>query len=131
MTRRTLIIANEGIRSKALTWVKNVAIGTVIDFRQAKRTNDQNALLWALLGDVAASVDWHGQKLEAEDWKTIFMNALNSEMRMVPALDGRGFVSLGTRTSKLTKSEMSDLIEVIYAFGATRGVVFHNERIAA
>jgi NinB protein len=105
MTRRTLIIANEGIRSKALTWVKNVAIGTVIDFRQAKRTNDQNALLWALLGDV--------------------------EMRMVPALDGRGFVSLGTRTSKLTKSEMSDLIEVIYAFGATRGVVFHNERIAA
>jgi NinB protein len=131
MTRRTLIIATEDIRSKALTWVKNVAIGTVIEFRQAKRTNDQNALLWALLGDVAAQVDWHGQKLTSDDWKTIFMNALNSEMRMVPALDGRGFVSLGTRTSKLSKSEMSDLIEVIYAFGATRSVRFMNERIAA
>jgi NinB protein len=131
MTRRPLIIDNEDTRALALKWARTVPLWTIIEFRQAKRTTDQNALLWSLLGDISKQVDWHGQKLEAEDWKTIFMNALNSEMRMVPALDGRGFVSLGTRTSKLTKSEMSDLIEVIYAFGATRGVVFHNERIAA
>ena len=128
MSRRTLIIANEDIRSKALTWVKNVALGTVIEFRQAKRTTDQNALLWSLLSDLAKQVDWHGQKLEPEDWKILMMNALNSEMRMVPAIDGRGFVNLGRSTSKLTKGEMSDLLEVIYAFGATRSVKFYNER---
>lgn len=128
MSRRTLIIATEDIRYKALTWVKNVALGTVIEFRQAKRTNDQNALLWSILSDLARQVEWHGQKLEAEDWKVIMMHGLNSEMRMVPAIDGRGFVSLGKSTSKLTKAEFSDLVEVVYAFGATRGVVFHNKR---
>ena len=131
MSRRTLIIASEDIRSKALTWVKNVAIGTVIEFRQAKRTTEQNDLMWSLLGDISKQTDWHGQKLSPDDWKLIFLHALNSEMRMVPALDGRGFVSLGHRSSKLTKAEMSDLLEVIYAFGATRGIEFINDRIAA
>jgi NinB protein len=128
MTRRTLIIDDDDIRSKALTWVKNVAIGTVIEFRQAKRSSDQNALLWSLLGDIAAQVEWHGQKLDDDDWKTIMMHSLNSEMRMVPAIDGRGFVNLGRSTSKLTKPEFSDLIEVIYMFGATQNVKFHNKK---
>jgi hypothetical protein len=49
-------------------------------------------------------------------------------MRIVPAIDGRGFVNLGRSSSKLSVGEMCDLIELIQAFGAQHGVVFHDER---
>jgi hypothetical protein len=42
-----------------------------------------------------------------------------------------GFVNLGWSSSDLTVAEMSDLIELIHAFGANHGVVFHDqERVA-
>lgn len=45
--------------------------------------------------------------------------------QVVPGIDG-GFVVLGTSTRNMTKSEMGDLIELIYAFGAEHGVRWHQ-----
>lgn len=128
MTRRTLILDRDDNRQRVATWAKNAPLGTVVEFRQAKRTGDQNAHLWAALGDVAAQLEWHGQKLDADDWKLIFMNALNSEMRIVPALDGKGFVNIGNQSSKLSKAEMSDLLKLVFEFGARSGVKFKSPR---
>ncbi len=50
---------------------------------------------------------------------------------MVPNLDGTGFVNLGRSSSDLSKSEMSDLIELIHAFGANHGVKFQDDAEAA
>jgi hypothetical protein len=44
-------------------------------------------------------------------------------------LDAGSFVVLGLRTSKLTKAEFSDLIELIACFGAERGVVFSSDQL--
>jgi len=41
----------------------------------------------------------------------------------VPGIDG-GFVVLGLSTSKMSKEEMSELLELALAFGAQKGVVF-------
>ena len=41
----------------------------------------------------------------------------------MPGLDG-GFVVLGLSTSKMTRAEMSDLQQLMEAFGAERGVKF-------
>ena len=57
--------------------------------------------------------------------------ALKRELRMVPNLDGNGFVQLGRSSSDLTKDEMSGLLALIHAFGAQHGVLFNDERIAA
>lgn len=54
------------------------------------------------------------------------MDALNREVRMVPNIDGTGFVNLGTRSSDLSKEEMSDLMEIISAFGANHAVKFNG-----
>jgi ABC-type branched-subunit amino acid transport system ATPase component len=40
---------------------------------------------------------------------------------MVPGIDG-GMVYLGEPTSGMSKQELADLIELIYHFGAERGV---------
>lgn len=97
-----------------------------LELRPEKRSTEQNRRMWAMLSDVADQVDWHGLKLDAEDWKHMFTASLKKQ-RVAPAIDGGGFVALGTRTSKMTKAEMSDLMELIAAFGAEKGVVFHDE----
>lgn len=93
-----------------------------LEVKRETRTNDQNRLLWSLLTDVSMQVEWYGQRLSPEDFKHIFTASLKKQ-RAVPGIDG-GIVALGQSTSRMTKAQLSDLIELIYAFGAERGVVF-------
>lgn len=88
--------------------------------RKQKRSNEQNAKMWALLRDISAQVVWHGQKLSAEDWKCVFSASLKKQ-QVVPGLDG-GFVVMGQSTSSMTKREMSDLIDLAEAFAAEHDV---------
>lgn len=87
-----------------------------------KRSTDQNSKLWACLTDVSQQVDWHGQKLEPAEWKDVFTAALKRQ-KVVPGLEG-GFVVLGSSTSRMSKAELSELIELMHAFGAERDVKF-------
>jgi hypothetical protein len=72
-------------------------------------------------------MSWHGQKLSADDWKMLFLSALKQEMRLVQNLSGNGFISLGRSSSDLSKEEMSNLLELILAWGAEHGVMFQKE----
>lgn len=96
--------------------------------RSERRTLDQSARMWAMLGEIARTVDWHGQRLIDTEWKDVFTAALKRQ-KVVPGLDG-GFVVLGTSTRKMTKPEMSELMELMAAFGAERGVTFQDDRYA-
>ena len=98
-----------------------------LEMRPEKRSTPQNRKLWVMLGEIAAQVDWHGQRLDAEDWKHILTASLKKQ-RAVPGIDG-GFVVLGTKTSRMSKAEMSDLIELMHAFGAEHGVRFADGQI--
>ena len=75
-----------------------------------------------MLTDVSKQVNWYGRKLTPEEWKHVFTASL-SKQDVVPGIDG-GFVVLGKSTSKMTKSEMAELQELIEAFGAQQGVRF-------
>ena len=125
---KTFTLSHATARASAIRFVTEAPDGYHVIIKEPKRSTAQNDLMWDLLTDVSHQQQWHGQWLVAEDWKLLFLNALNSEMRTVPALDNRGFVNLGRSSSKLSKAQMSDLIEVIYAFGAQHGVAFHNEK---
>ena len=80
-----------------------------------------------MLTDVARQLPWHGQKLTPDDWKLVFLDGIKGEIRLVPNLDGNGFVSL-RRSSDLSKGEMGDLIDLIAAFGAEHGVQFGDDK---
>lgn len=126
MSRATIIINTDADRRKASLWALKAPYGCRIDFKATKRSLDQNAKMWASLSDIANQVVWYGQKLKASDWKLIMMAALKQEMRIVPNIDGTGFVNLGVSSSDLSKQEMSDLIELLHMFGANHGVKFHD-----
>lgn len=131
MSRALLILANDAMRDKAVRWVRGLPKDTRIEFKAPRRSLPQNAKLWAMLSEVAAQVPWHGIKLQSDDWKLIFLDALKREVRMVPNIDGNGFVNLGRSSSDLSKSEMADLIELILMFGAKHGVKFADDARAA
>jgi sugar phosphate isomerase/epimerase len=121
MGRALIVIKDSERRARARAWVDHAPVGTRIEFRASKRSLPQNALMWSRLSEISQRVEWYGQKLSAEDWKDVFTASLR-RTRVVPGLDAGTFVPLGMRTSDMTKEEMTDLLELIAAFAAERGV---------
>lgn len=124
MSRALVIVRSDADRQRAADWAMKAPEGTRIEFKAIKRTLAQNSRMWSMLTDVATQVRWHGQRLTADEWKLLFLDALDRETRTVPSLDGQGVVSLGRSSSDLSRQEMSDMQELIAAFGAKRGVKF-------
>lgn len=123
--RLKLYSAQQGYRSLIDAWqaIKPILLAghaLSLEVKAETRSTEQNRMLWSILSDLAGQVDWYGNKLTAEEWKDVLTASLKRE-RVVPGLNG-GFVVLGQRTSKMTKAELSELIELAYAFGAGKGV---------
>ena len=124
MTRYLVTLHDARARADAHRLIDAAPTGARVEIKAAKRTLAQNDRFWAMLTDVSRQLVWHGQKLRPDDWKLVFLDALQRELRIVPTITGDGFVNLGRSSSDLGTVEMSDLMELIAAFGAKHGVVF-------
>lgn len=121
MTNPTLILP----RNTALAhhWVDAAPQGTVLTFKKPGRTIPQNKRMWSLLAEVSHQATHIGRKFSPEDWKCLFMHAFGHESRFMVGLSGEPF-PVGFRSSKLSKDQMSELMEFISAWGAENGVRF-------
>lgn len=122
-------LANDRMRDKAIEYIRAAKPLSRVEIKGPKRSTDQNAAMWAMLSDIAEQLVWYGQKLDAEDWKLVMLDALRREtrheMRIVPNTDLTGFVNVSkTSSSDLTTTEFSDLLTLISAFGDQHGVVW-------
>lgn len=125
--KQRFVLVHETARQRAISAVSTAPDGMVVEIKPPTRSLDQNALLWPLLTELSQQVDWYGQKLTPEEWKDIMTAGLKKQ-RAVPGIDG-GFVVIGAHTSKMSKAEFSDLVELIFSFGAEHGVEW-KERVA-
>ena len=114
-------LAHDTARQGAIKAIQNAPEGWVVRLTEPTRTLEQNALLWPLLHDLEQQVDWYGQKLTDEDWKDLFTAQLKKS-KIVPAIDGKGFVACGLRSSHMGKAEFSMMLDMIQAFGAEHDV---------
>lgn len=134
MSRRLFIINSEAMRQRLCNYIVKLPFGWRVEFKENKRSTEQNSFLWSLLTQVSIQARHHGMKLKPEDWKLLMLDALFEEkrerMNLVPSLSGRSVVPLGRSSSDLTVSEMSDLIELIQAYGAANGVQFNDKQAA-
>jgi hypothetical protein len=94
----------------------------VVNVAAPRRTNDQNARFWALLSDVSRSKPG-GRAMTPERWKAVFMQSFGHQVQFENDLDGRPF-PVGHSSSRLSKQDMSDLMEFISAWGSENGVVW-------
>jgi len=114
-------------RGRAVRWIETAPDGTVVEFKQKGRSNDQNAAMWSVLTQINRQRPVHnGVKMSAVLWKAVFMQALGTELVMLPTLEGGGLFPFGHRSSKLTKDEMSNLIELMLAWAATEGLTIEH-----
>lgn len=114
---QTIRLTSNLNRARAIGLVDRAPDGAVLNIRPASRTNDQNSLMWALLSDVSRAKP-EGRELTPDVWKSLFLHSLDHAQRFEMALDGKGMVPVGFRSSRLTKEQFSDLIEVIREYGA-------------
>jgi hypothetical protein len=126
--RQFFILAHKVARGRAIAAVSAAPDGYAVTVQPARRTLEQNSLLWPLLEDIAQQVEWYGQKLTEEEWKDVLTAGLK-KLKVVPDITGTGFVTTGLRTSQMNKREFSELIELIYAFGAEHGVKFRTDTV--
>lgn len=131
MSRHLLTLRTDADRDVAHSYVNKAPAGARIEFKAVRRSLPQNDFMWSMLTDLARELPWHGVKLTPDDWKLLFLDALKREVRTAPNLDGNGFVNLGRSSSDLGKEEMSDMIELIRAFGANHGVTFIDQKYEA
>jgi hypothetical protein len=108
-------------RRRAMECIRTAPDGWEVRVKEPTRSLDQNSRMWALLADISQQVEWYGKRLTPEDWKHVFSASLR-KLTVVPNLDGTGFVALGLSTSRMSKRELGDLMTLIEAFGAERGV---------
>lgn len=116
----------------------------LIEIDEPKRTLPQNDRMWAMLTDVADQVGWKrarwvhdrciedgcylnirewpgANRLSPEDFKDVLTAAIKRP-RLFGSIDGGGIVAVGLRTSKMRKHDMTQLIELIFQFGAEHEV---------
>lgn len=124
-SRETVYIRSTEDRAKIARWANGVPAGTSVEFRAPRRSTEQNALMWSLLTQLSQQIEWCGKKRSPEDWKDLTTAALR-HAEFVPGITPGTVVPLGMRTSQMTKQELADLIESIYAFGIERGVKFRE-----
>lgn len=131
MSRWAHIISSDADRRRAAEWALKAPNGMRIEFKEIKRSLPQNDRMWAMLTDVSQQAMLGGKSYQPDQWKVIFLHALGQEIQLLPSLDERSFVPWGQSSSDLTKNEMTDLIELIFKFGAEHGVVFQDDARAA
>ena len=122
MTVHTLKLASDRVRALAHAWIDRAPEECLVKFYPEKnRTTEQNAKLWAMLGDISKQVQHNGRYRTPESWKLLVMHALKYECAFEIGLNGEPFPT-GFRSSQLSIKQMSELIEWVYAFGAEQGV---------
>jgi hypothetical protein len=121
MIGQTVVLNGNSQRGLAMQLIKRAPAGAVVNVREANRTSDQNAKMWAMLSDIARAKP-EGRVLSSDLWKCLFMAACGHKVRFEPGIDGEGVVPLGFRSSRLSKAEMAELIECITEYGTQHGV---------
>ena len=129
MGRALVIIRSKADRVRIAQWAAAAPQGTRVEFKASKRSLPQNARMWAMLTEVVRQGPrYHGVKLSPDDWRLLFLDQLRRDVRIVPNLDGNGFVNLGRSTSDLSKEEMSNLFIEIEKYCAEHGVTLKDDR---
>lgn len=125
-----MINAQQGHQSLMQAWTHAKALlmaghRLVLEIKQETRSTEQNALMWSCLNDLSNQVTWFGKKLTKEGWKDFITGHLDGQ-DLLPNMDGTGFISIqrGRSTSKMSKAEMTAVIDLAHAFGAEQGVVW-------
>lgn len=119
--KRTVKLSTKAARQRAIALIYAAPEGYTVTIAEETRTQEQNRLMWPLIADIQAQAPGM-QTFSADDIKLRFLHALGTELRFLPELEGAGMFPVGQRSSALSKSQFTGLIELLFAYGEKHGV---------
>lgn len=118
---RTVHLVSQRQREWAKQCVDQAPDGFVVKIGEETRRDVQNRRMWAMLDDLRKQVV-EFMPYSRDDLKLRFLDALGAEMRYLPKLEGVGLFPVGLKSSTLSVSQFSALIELLFMVGAKHGV---------
>jgi hypothetical protein len=107
-------------RDHIVACVRVAPEGYVVTIRSKARSLEQNALLHAMLTEIARERVWAGAKHPVDVWKRLltaaWLRARGDRPTILPALDGCGIDVIFERTSHMSVADVADLITYIEAW---------------
>jgi hypothetical protein len=122
---QTIRLAGQPQRATAKKLIDAAPDRAIVNIRPETRSGEQNSMLWALLSTVSRAKP-DGREHTPDVWKELFMQACGHAVQFEVGLDGAPF-PLGFRSSRMTKDQMTDLIEFIFAWCAEKGVQLQEQ----
>ena len=120
-------LTSKTARQLAASYMLEVAPDDALVFvKKNKRSLVQSAKFHAMIDDIAEQLTHYGQKLPAWKWKQLLLASL-SNVEILPGIDPGTFVPMRKSSAELEVPEAADLIELIYAYGSEKGVVWSDE----
>lgn len=119
---QTVILRKPEQRALAKRLIDAAPDDFVVTIAEPKRTGEQNSRMWAMLSDISRAKP-DGRRHTPEVWKQLAMHACGHTVQFEMGLDGQPFPT-GFHSSRLTKAQMSELLEFLAAYGAEKGVVW-------
>ena len=106
-----------------------------------EKSRAQEEKYHAMISDISKQLLHNGEKLNAESWKRLLIEAFvivmqeiakgenkpdpfHGKARLIMSLDGKRIVQLGVQSRLFGKKVASDFIEYLYAYGVDNGVKF-------
>lgn len=109
-----------------------------------EKTREQEKKYHAMLGDIARQAKHLNQSFSLDDWKRLCVMQFKQDcidndlprlsdywkkqsMKVVPSLDGRSLVTLGTQTRDFPKYVAAGFVEWLYHYGAENGIEWSEQ----
>lgn len=123
-------LVHDTARKSACFAIMRAEQGMVVTLRKPNRTLDQNAKFHALCDDIAkARPEYAGIRMDADDWKALLIlshatatKGEGGKLRLVPNLEGEGYVQLRESSAKMSVARSSSLIEYTLTWATKQGI---------
>lgn len=136
--KQTIFLVGPTQRQFAHQCIDQAPLGWMVTLQEQIKKREQEEKYHAQIWDIAKQCKFMGQKFDKEDWKRVLIDAfarvkaaegkpLKGWGRIVPSLDGTGFVQLGIQSRDFSKSIASEFIEHLYAYGAENDVMWSEK----
>ncbi len=123
-------LVNAAVRQNAINAVMAAEPDMVVTIRKKNRSLDQNAKFHAMCDDIAkARPEYAGIRMDADDWKALLVlshatatKGEGGKLRLVPDLEGEGYIQLRESTARMPVARSSSLISYVSAWAAKQGI---------
>lgn len=102
------------------------------------RTDQQNKLMHAIIGQIAKQAKLHGSRWSAESFKRFLIDQWAHESgenatlsKIMPSIDGERVVQLGHQSRRFTKEQATSFIEWLIYWCSVNGVSLEECRETA